>query len=127
MMIEIKKIPSGVAVFEPEVEIDGRKIPLKLTTERDFEKISCFAEYCAEIECECARCLKEFRLKINGEVRFFVVFGNAEFNDDDFDCYLSRGGNDKIDFTQTIFDDIFTRIPMKVLCKEDCAGIVLED
>lgn len=124
MLIEIRKIPNGVAVFESETEIDGKKIPLKLTTERDFAKISCLAEYEAEIECECARCLEEFKLNLSGKVQFFIVLGDAELSENDFDCYVSRGGNDKIDCTQTIFDDIFTRIPMKALCKEDCAGII---
>jgi uncharacterized metal-binding protein YceD (DUF177 family) len=127
MLIEIRKIPKGERKFESEIVIDGKKVPIKLKTERDFEKISCLAVYETEIECECARCLEEFNLKISGEVRFFIALGNTEFNDDDFDFYKSKNENDKIDFTQTIYDDIFTKIPMKLLCKENCAGIVIEE
>jgi uncharacterized metal-binding protein YceD (DUF177 family) len=72
--------------------------------------------------------LDNFKQKINGSVRFFIVpESESGFDDDDFDCYYYKSENDKIDFEQTIFDDIFTQIPMKPLCRKDCKGIILEE
>jgi len=128
MLIEIKKIPNGERVFESDVEINERIIPIKLKTKRDFANISCSVEYGTEIECECSRCLEKFWQKIVGCARFFIApEGKSEFDDEDFDCYFYKSENDKIDFEQTIFDDIFTQVPMKPLCKEECKGIVLEE
>lgn len=124
MLIEVKKIPNGVRFFESEVIIDGKNVPIKLKTERDYANISCFAEYKTEIDCECSRCLEGFKQKIAGNVRFFIIPESELFNEEDFDCYFYRSENDKIDFEQTIFDDIWTQVPMKPLCKEECTGII---
>jgi uncharacterized protein len=127
MLIEIKKIPEGERIFETELLIDDKLVEILLKTERKRSKILCLAEYKTEIDCECSRCLELFKQEISGEAQFFIVWGNEEFSDDDFDCYRSKNENDKIDFTQTIYDEIFVQVPMKPLCREDCAGIVLEE
>lgn len=128
MLIEIKKIPNGERVFETDAEIEGKKIPIKLKTKRDFADISCSVEYETEVECECSRCLEKFQQKIAGDVRFFIVpESKKEFACEDFDCYYYKSENDKIDFEQTIFDDMFTQIPMKPLCKGNCVGIIWEE
>lgn len=124
--MELKKIPDGERIFDTELFLEGKKVAITLKTERNRSEISCFAKYETQIECECARCLEIFQQKISGEVRFFIVPECEGFDDDDFDRYYYKNENDKIDFTQTIRDDVFTQIPMKPLCREDCAGIILQ-
>lgn len=129
MYIEIRKIPNGEQVFESEVEMDRRIIPIKLKTERNFANISCSVEYNTEIDCECSRCLESFKQKIDGNTKFFIIPNTEKsgFDDEDFDCYFYKSENDSIDFTRTIFDDVWTQVPMKPLCKEDCKGINLSN
>jgi uncharacterized metal-binding protein YceD (DUF177 family) len=129
MLIEIRKIPNGERIFEAETYVADKVVPITLKTQREYSKISCLLNYETEIECECSRCLEKFQHKISGEVRFFIVpesSGNGGF-DDEFDCYRYKNENDKIDFVQTLHDDIFTQIPMKPLCCEDCVGIVFKE
>ncbi|MCL1946945.1 MAG: DUF177 domain-containing protein [Chitinivibrionia bacterium] len=127
MLLEIKKIPEGERNFNIALQIGGKNVEVSLKTERNRANISCLAKYETEIDCECSRCLENFRQKISGEVRFFIVYENDDFADDDFDCYRYKNENEKIDFAQTIHDDVFTQIPMKPLCKEDCKGIIFEE
>ena len=136
MIIEIGKIPEGERIWNFEASfnedftdgfLSGKVFPVKVKTERERSKISCLAEYKTEIAFECSRCLEEFQYEIEGEVRFFIVHKseNGVSDEDEFDFYFYRGENEKIDFAQTIYDDIMTQIPMKPLCKKDCKGIEL--
>jgi uncharacterized metal-binding protein YceD (DUF177 family) len=134
MVIEIGKIPEGErlwnsqAVFTEDFTekfLSGKKIPLSVITQRELSKISCFVKYETEVACECSRCLEEFQYEIKNEVRFFIVHENELHGDEEFDFYFYKNGNEKINFAQTIYDDIMTQIPMKPLCKENCKGIEL--
>jgi len=135
MIIEIGKIPESERVWNFEASfnedftggfLSGKTFPVTIKTERGRSKISCLAEYKTEIAFECSRCLEEFRYEIEGEVRFFIVHESEKSGgEDEFDFYFYRSENEKIDFAQTIYDDIMTQIPMKPLCKKDCKGIEL--
>jgi uncharacterized protein len=134
MVIEIGKIPEGKRVWNFEASFNkdfrceflcGKTFPIMLETERERSKISCFAKYKTEIICQCSRCLEEFQYKIGGKVRFFIAHKSENYAEDEFDFYFYNSENEKIDFAQTIYDDIITQIPMKPLCKIDCKGIEL--
>ena len=133
MVIEIGKIPEGVRIWESVLSFEedlakyfaiNESVKISLETKRERSLISCFAKYKTEITCFCSRCLEEFQYELEGEVRFFVVHESRECADEgDFDFYRYRSGNEKIDFSQTVYDDIVTQIPMKPLCKDDCKGM----
>jgi len=125
MCLEIRKIPEGGQITEMVLRLGECDVALTLETQRNREKISCTAEYRTKINCECSRCLEEFEQEISGKVEFFIVPEKQEAVIGDFDSYFYRGENTKIDFSQTIYDEVFTQVPMKPLCKEDCAGIEL--
>jgi uncharacterized metal-binding protein YceD (DUF177 family) len=127
MLLEIKKIPEGERDFKICLQVGGKNVEIALKTKRARANISCSAKYETEIECECSRCLKNFRQKISGEVVFFIVYEGDGFADGDFDCYRYKNENERIDFTQTIHDDVFTQVPMKQMCKKDCEGIIFEE
>ena len=129
MVIEIGKTPEGERVLEMQASFSdtvlaGNRFPLILKTKRERSKISCRAKYKTQIICECSRCLKEFQYEIENEICFFVDHESQNCDYDEFDFYVYNGGNDKIDFSQTIYDDIMTQIPMKPLCRNDCEGIL---
>jgi len=125
MCLEIRKIPEGGQVLEMDLRLGECDVALVLKTQRKRERISCIAEYKTKINCECSRCLEVFEQDISGEVEFLIIPEGQEVGSDDFDCYFYRGEGAKVDFTQTIYDEVFTQVPMKPLCKEDCKGFEL--
>jgi uncharacterized protein len=125
MCLEIRKIPEGGQVLEMNLQLGECDVALTLKMQRNREKISCVAEYKTKIICECSRCLEEFEQEISGKVEFWIVPEGQDGGSDEIDRYFYRGENTKVDFTQTIYDEVFTQIPMKPLCKEDCKGIEL--
>ena len=77
---------------------------------------------------QCARCLKDCELEISDELEYLYYTGGDGAIEDD-DLYLPVeiehfGRN--LDIMPQIIESIFTLIPMKILCKEDCAGLCPE-
>jgi uncharacterized protein len=136
MVIEIGKIPEGERIWDEVLSLDGdltsffalnKSIVITLETQRRRSKISCLVKYKTDVACVCSRCLQEFQYEIESTIRFFVVHESETCEDDeDFDFYHYKSGNEKIDFTQTVYNDIVTQIPMKPLCRDNCVGIDLE-
>lgn len=69
----------------------------------------------AVFKCECARCLKSFKLKLDLE---------------NWACHLPLEGedaatviNDSVDLTPALREDILLQLPQRPLCKPDCAGL----
>ena len=67
------------------------------------------------LDCECSRCLKPFRLKLNLT---------------DWACHLPLVGeeqaviaNDCVDLTPYIREDILLELPQRPLCRADCEGM----
>ena len=79
----------------------------------------------AEIISECARCLKPVNLEISDKLMYLYYLQGAEAFDDFNDYmpveveYFGR----VIDVMPQIEESVFTLLPTKVLCKEDCKGI----
>ncbi len=79
----------------------------------------------AEITAECARCLKPVNLEISDKLMYLYYLQGAEAFDDFNDYmpveveYFGR----VIDVKPQIEESIFTILPTKVLCKEDCKGL----
>lgn len=70
-----------------------------------------------DLKCECVRCLKPFRHKLELE---------------DWACHLPLEGEDKVevindtvDLTPQIREDIVLAFPQHPLCKPDCGGLIL--
>lgn len=67
------------------------------------------------LDCECSRCLKPFKLKLNLA---------------DWACHLSLVGeeqavvtNDCVDLTPYMREDILLELPQRPLCRADCEGM----
>ncbi len=79
----------------------------------------------AEITAECARCLKPVSLEISEELGYLYYSHGAE-ELDGFDDYMPV----EVDFFGRVIDvmpqiqeSIYTLLPTKVLCREDCKGL----
>ncbi len=84
-------------------------------------------EVSAEISAECARCLKPVDLEISGNLMYLYYSRGVEAEDEnEFDDlmpvevdYFGR----VLDVMPQIDESLYTLLPTKVLCKEDCAGL----
>ena len=79
----------------------------------------------AEIVCECARCLKPANLEISDKLMYLYYSHSAE-GLDELDDYMPVEVNNfghVLDIMPQIEESIYTLLPAKVLCREDCKGL----
>ena len=79
----------------------------------------------AEINAQCARCLKTVSLEISDKLMYLYYLQGAEAFDN-FDDYMPvevEYFGRVLDIMPQINESIFTLLPTKVLCKEDCRGL----
>ncbi len=80
----------------------------------------------AEITAECARCLKPVSLEISNEL-MYLYYSRGTDELEEFDAEYMPVEVDffgrVLDVMPQIQESIYTIIPTKVLCKEDCAGL----
>ena len=80
-----------------------------------------------KIIAECARCLKPVDLNISDKLEYLYYAEGTEILEDDSDDEIFPVEIDffgrTLDVMQQIQESIFTLLPFKVLCKEDCKGL----
>ncbi|MBQ3765053.1 MAG: DUF177 domain-containing protein [Synergistaceae bacterium] len=79
----------------------------------------------ALIQAECARCLAPASLEISGDLGYLYCSRNAE-ELDGFDEYMPvevEFFGRVIDVMPQIRESIYTLMPTKILCREDCKGL----
>ena len=80
--------------------------------------VSIIAEVTATVLSRCARCLEEVRFPIAAKL-------DAQFSrqpdPDDPDQYLFEAST--VDLTEALKDALVLELPLRFLCKEDCAGL----
>ena len=73
---------------------------------------------------ECARCLDEFEIDVEGDVEGYFIIGDGarpdDMDEDEFD-YL--GEDEIIDLEPLIIAGVLVDLPLLPLCDEDCRGI----
>ncbi|MGD9908920.1 DNA-binding protein [Mesotoga sp. Brook.08.YT.4.2.5.1] len=79
------------------------------------------------LEENCARCLKEVSIPIEGTIEAtYVLQDSVVFAEDgtsaDLDNVLRLEG-DLLDLSERVIEAIIVEVPQKVLCKRDCAGL----
>jgi uncharacterized protein len=73
----------------------------------------------AELECTCARCLKDFSRPVHLTVE--TTLSEGEQNTDDPDKFLLQG--DYVDVDEIITTDFVLNMEQSYLCREDCKGL----
>ena len=133
MFIEIKKIPEGTSTQEGVVTLSDdlatlcsitTAIPVVLELRRLASLIIVELSYTASVDAECARCLSSFTRIVRGRTSFTIgAPQDEEMSSDDVDFYHYRDEDETIDFSQSLYDDIMTRLPQKLLCEKNCPGL----
>ena len=82
----------------------------------------------AEVEArlECARCLEEYRLRLESPVELWVVLGGAQEDGEEQErenVIEVPAGVNWIDLAGYLRSELLVLIPLKALCKRDCRGL----
>ena len=77
------------------------------------------ADIDAELECACARCLKEFERPIHMHVE--NTLSDREEDEENPDIYVFEG--DQLDVGDVIASDFILNLDERMLCAEDCKGL----
>jgi len=118
MKIRVNEIPaSGLALSESLDAIAwelnredinfSQPIKVKAYATRDKENLFVEIEINSVFIFTCSRCLREFRVPLEKSVKLF----------------FQLKGNNIIDISNDIREEIILNYPIKVLCSEDCKGL----
>lgn len=105
--------------FEVPVQVDGIVTRRASGKDRNEGYIELELKVSADVSAECARCLEEVKEKLT----YTKVYGLTKtvVSDDSEDYITTEGGVlDALDAARTLF---LLNIPMRFLCREDCAGL----
>jgi uncharacterized protein len=121
--------------FQPsEVEQEGDayrvvapvRVDLEIHKDKDRFRLTGTAQ--TELELTCGRCLEPFRLPLESQidVRYLPASELAtederEVAEEDLDTSYYR--DDQIDLNELLREQFYLALPMKPLCRDDCAGL----
>lgn len=74
---------------------------------------------------ECARCLERFDLPVRGNTAVTIHHGAERGGRDEgsgTDFFYDEG-NEDVDLSPAIFDELMLALPLKPLCSDECRGI----
>ena len=121
--------------FSPqEVEQDGdayqvvAPVQVDLEIHKDKDRFRLVGKATTELELSCSRCLESFRIPFDGaiDVRFLpaselTAEDEKEIEEEDLDTSYYR--DDQIDLNELLREQFYLALPMKPLCREECAGL----
>ena len=118
--------PGGVLKFEGQEFIfpDGFSAEVSVQWLESEALLLAVISVDAVVEAECARCLKPVSLEISGELRYLYCSQDPQTIDDDeyMPVEIEHFGR-VLDVMPQIQESIYTLLPTKVLCREDCKGL----
>lgn len=133
MLLSIKEIPEGHSVHDQEVTMTEEQVQeggfmgavfCHADIERLHSQMFIRVHYSCRVHQECARCLTVFEYPLTGLCTVVLQDKNARdgLGQDEVD-YLFSDRDTVIDIRQSIYEDVIINIPIKPLCREDCAGV----
>jgi uncharacterized protein len=122
-------------VFQPEdVGQDGdayrivAPVQVEMDIHKDKDRFRLEGAARTELELTCSRCLEPFRMPIDAafDVRYLPASdgegdSEREVGEEDLDTSVYR--DDQIDLNEVLREQFYLALPMKPLCREDCAGL----
>jgi uncharacterized protein len=139
MLLDLTRYRQPVSQFgrtfapnEVEQEGDAYRIvaPVQVNLEihKDKDRFRLVGTAKTELELTCSRCLEPFRMPFDGEldVRYLPA---SELSADDerevaeADLDTSYYRDDQIDLNEVLREQFYLALPMKPLCREQCAGL----
>jgi uncharacterized protein len=117
---EVGQEPDPYRILAPvKVEMDIHK---------DKDRFRLEGTVSTELELPCSRCLEPYRMPVHAvfDLRYLPAAEAAggeerEVPEDDLDTSVYR--DDQIDLNEVLREQFYLALPMKPLCREDCAGL----
>jgi len=122
-------------IFPPnEVEQEGDMyrivdpVHVNLEIHKDKDRFRLVGTAKTELELQCGRCLEPFRLPFDGaiDVRYLPaseLSTDEEREVEEADLDTSYYRDDQIDLNELLREQFYLALPMKPLCRDDCAGL----
>jgi len=144
LVIEISSIPGeGLEVHEElkpgEVHLEGDESFALLEGGRldcrldrgDDQSVHVRGRLKARLELQCGRCLEPFPFALDQELDLFYLPHRAQDDEEeedevelaDRDMVVAYYQGERLDLGEMIREQFFLAVPMKRLCREECAGI----
>ena len=144
LVIEISSIPGeGLEVHEElkpaEVHLEGDESFALLEGGRldcrldrgDDQSVHVRGRLKARLELQCGRCLEPFPFALDQELDLFYLPHRAQDDEEeedevelaDRDMVVAYYQGERLDLGEMIREQFFLALPMKRLCREECAGI----
>lgn len=113
---QVFSIKEKIKDFDKEVKIVDDLVGKVTINHLQEQQLLSFFDLKTTLEVICARCLKKFKMPLSLE---YEQEFSSRLKDDIFPIF----GDKTIDIFPSIKQEIFLRIPIKPLCKENCKGM----
>jgi len=122
-------------VFQPE-DVGGEAeayrivapVQVEMDIHKDKDRFRLEGTAKTELELSCGRCLEPYRMPIDAafDLRYLPASEGSggderEVAEEDLDTSIYR--DDQIDLNEVLREQFYLALPMKPLCREDCAGL----
>jgi uncharacterized protein len=139
MQLDLTRYHQGLnpfaRVFQPaEAGQDGEAyrvvepVQVNIDIHKDKERFRLVGSVRTRLELSCSRCLEPFTMPIDStfDLRYLPVGTESvdrdrEVSEDDLDASVYR--EDEIDLNELLREQFYLALPMKPLCRDDCAGL----
>ena len=132
MKINLSNLPEGVKQYEltgspSELGLEQPFFDTVLVTvslEKNSRQLVLSAEIEAKAKFRCDRCLEEFETALRPKMRSVYVWNetkSSEFSEEDIHLLAHR--DHIIDLTDDVKECLLLAVPLKVVCRENCAGL----
>jgi uncharacterized protein len=134
MKINISNLPEGVKQYEltgspSELGLDEQffdTVAVHVTLEKNTRQFVLSAEIEAKARFRCDRCLEEFETTLRPKLRSVYVWNETRTTDlPEDDIHLLAHDDNVIDLSDDVREYLKLAVPLKVVCREECAGLCL--
>jgi uncharacterized protein len=130
MKINISKLPEGEKQYELtgsplELGLESAfcdKVVARVTVEKSSRQLFLHANVEAKARFRCDRCLDDFETTIAASFRSVYVWDDDGSEEDEEVHILPHEAN-VIDLSEDVKEYLQLAVPLKTLCKEECAGL----
>jgi uncharacterized protein len=117
------KLSKSAAELELHEHFNG-DVTSQVTLEKSARQILLRVGLRSSASFQCDRCLEDFTKEISPSFQIVYVWDGEERSAErEEDIRILRADTNIIDISDAVRDTLLVAIPLKLLCKEDCAGL----
>jgi len=128
--INISNLSQGTHEYDlsksaAEIGLDERfdgEVSARVVVEKSSRQLLLRGDISANALFHCDRCLEEFRTQMKSALQTLYVWNSDERSEAE-DVRILAPDENMIDISSDVRDIILLSVPLKLLCKENCAGL----